>query len=341
VKYSNLRAFEKHIVDAAPNHFADLYLILSQDSFQRKQISDRLLSSALNKELHSDLNHQFLDASTNSVEVILEELSSYSFFSKKRGVLIQNLDKASKHMLEKLEMHLTNLNPSILLILTSASLSASTKLYKKIEKVGIILDLAEAKSWEKEKIAQEELISKIAQNKKRIHPSASLFLVKLIGTNPATLHQELEKLLCYIGEREEITIQDITTICTNTNTASIWQLGEAIFKREAAAAFRISKALLEEGNVFLALLRQLRSQFETGYQICCMIAQGNAPSDVTQQFPYMKGAILERHLQQAKAYGLPNFKKGLLKIDEIELKAKNSGIESEILNELLIASLIT
>jgi DNA polymerase-3 subunit delta len=53
----------------------------------------------------------------------------------------------------------------------------------------------------------------------------------------------------------------------------------------------------------------------------------------------MKGQILERHIQQAQHYGLEAFKKGLLAIDESEMRAKNSSVDEKILLELLMMQL--
>lgn len=340
VKYTNIRAFEKHLADASPKHFSDLYLILGKDSFQRKQIVDRLVAALSVEQQSRDLNVQYFDAPDTAIEVLLEELLSFTFFSKKRIVVVQNLDKAPKTFLEKLEAYFAQPNASVWLVLSSTALNANTKLFKRIEKAGIILDIPEEKPWEKEKSAQDWLLSKAAAAGKRFEPQACHFLIKQIGTDPAVLHQELEKLLCYIGERKEITGQDVSAICVTTNIENIWQLGESIFKRDASAALRISKALMEDGVAFLALLRQLRTQFETEYQVGCILAQGGNAMDVSQQFPYMKGAILDRHMHMAKSFGLDKFKAGLLKIDETELKVKNSGADPETLNEMMIVQLI-
>jgi len=340
VKYTNIRAFEKHLADTSPKHFSDLYLILGKDSFQRKQMVDRLVTALSVEEKNTGLNVQHFDAPDTAIDSLLEELLSFSFFSKKRIVCVQNLDKAPKLFLEKLEAYLAQPNPSLWLILSASALNANTKLYKRIEKAGIILDIPEEKPWEREKSAQEWLTAQAAAAGKRFEPQACLHLVKQIGTDPAVLHQELEKLLCYIGERKDITVQDVSAISAATNVENIWQLGESIFRRDAPAALRISKALLDDGVAFLALLRQLRSQFETEYQVGCILAHGGNGGDVVQQFPYMKGAILEKHMQLGRSYGLEKFKAGLLKIDEIELKAKNSAADSETLNEILIVNLI-
>jgi DNA polymerase-3 subunit delta len=89
----------------------------------------------------------------------------------------------------------------------------------------------------------------------------------------------------------------------------------------------------------IVLLRQLRSQFQTEIQICTILAQGGGASEVTRQFTYMKGCILERHMALAQSYGLQNCKNGLLSIDETELQAKNSALEASLLADLLMIKL--
>ena len=106
--------------------------------------------------------------------------------------------------------------------------------------------------------------------------------------------------------------------------------GEAIFCRDAAAALRIAMALLEE-QALLPLLRQMRSQFQTEYQVCLLLVQGKHAQDIAQEFPYMKGQILERHMWQARQYGLEAFKRGLIALDIAESRVKNSSIDDKLL----------
>ena len=102
---------------------------------------------------------------------------------------------------------------------------------------------------------------------------------------------------------------------------------------------QIGKGLLESGNPFLPLLRQIRFQFQTEYQVSLLLSQGKESQEITKQFPYMKGQVLERHLEQVRHYGCSAFKEGLLAIDEMEMRAKNSSVDEKILLELLIYTL--
>jgi DNA polymerase-3 subunit delta len=341
MKYSNLRAFEKHLEGTTAHHFADLYAILSKDDFERKSAVDLLIQFLFTGQKNPQAALKVVEAENTDIEGMLMELNAFSLLSEKRAVLINHADKLPKASCEKLEAYFLNPNRTICLILVAPSILATTNFYKKIEKAGVILELGDEKPWEKEKTLIDWAASKVATEGKQIEPQALQYLVKHVGNDQGLLHQELEKLFCYRSEHQILTFQDVMTICTSVNIENIWQLGEAIFRREGAAALQICKALLEEGTPFLTLLRQIRNQFQTEYQVCSILSKGGTKSDVARQFPYMKGHIIERPLQNAQSYGMERFKRGMLKIDETEGAVKSSTADPDLLAELLIIKLVS
>ncbi len=339
MKYSNLGAFEKHLEGAAPNHLAEVYLILAKEAFVRKQAVDRLVGLALKGEASPDLCLQTFDGERHDVQPILQELEALSFFVKRKLVVVHNADAFNKDATAKFEAYFAAPNRTTCLVLVSATINRATNFYKKAEKVGVVLDIAEDKPWEREKIVAEWLRAETLRLGKQMTASTCQLLVKQLGADQALLQTELQKLACYVGERPLIDERDVAALCGSINQDNGWQLGEAIFNNAATSALRISKALLNDGTAVIALLRQIRSQFQTEYQVCTLMAQGGTAADVTQEFPYMKGAILDRHLRQAQTYGMSRFRKGLLAIDEAELQAKNSAIDPDFLTEMLIIKL--
>jgi DNA polymerase III subunit delta len=340
MKYTNMRAFEKHLEGASPKHFANVYMVLSKESFARKVATDRLLGSLLAGKKNPELCFKVLSGENLTIENIFEELHGLTFFTEHQIFLIENADKAEKPVIKAIEEYLAKPSPSLCLIISAAAINHSTNFYKKTEKIGIVLEIEEEKGKVKEKTMMEWVVSTISVSGKKIDPKACQHLIKQVGTDMALLHNEVQKLLCYIGDRPEVTVKDVGAICARINLENAWQLGEAIFNRDAPAALRISKALMDDGTSFLSLLRQIRHQFQTDYQVCTIMANGGSSYDISQKFPYMKGFILDRHLQSAQAYGPMRFKKGMQKIDELEIKAKNSGTDEDLLTELLIINLI-
>jgi|LakMenE01Jun11ns_1017448.scaffolds.fasta_scaffold9943071_2 DNA polymerase-3 subunit delta len=340
MKYTNLRAFEKHLEEASPLHFSSLYMILDKDPFSRKLIADKLISMILPEAKNRDLGRKIFEADKDSIDDILRELESPSFFSERRVIILNHAEKLSKASVEKLEPYFTHLPPSTYLVFSCSALSAVTNFYKKVEKAGVVLDIPEEKPWEKEKSLQSWMAAYSDLQNKSIDPQTCHYLTKQIGIDQALLQQELDKLICYIGEKSVISIQDAAAICISVPLETIWKLGEAIFKKDAPSAMRISKDILDEGTPFLAFLRQLRNQFQTELEIACILDRNGSPAEITEQFPYMKGNILSQHMQMARGYGLKKLKEGILFIDAAEFSAKKSVAETDIINELLITHLI-
>ncbi len=339
MRYDNLRAFEKHLEGAKLLHFSPLYFIVGKDPYESQQAVNLLLSFLLPSQQVRELALTIFEGPHVEEKELETALYSYSFFVKSRVIWIQQAEKLKKSVQENLEKYFIRPSPSFYLLLSASGWQKNTSFYKTAEKEGIILEFAEIKPWEKEKRLAEWVNRQVADARKLISFQVCQSFVKDIGNDQILLAQELEKLLCYCIDKKEITLQDVEAICSRQQVDSIWQLGEALFRRDAAMALQIAYALLMEGQVLLPLLRQIRSQFQTEYQICLLLALGKQAQDIAQEFPYMKGNILERHLKQAQQYGLDAFKRGLLALDATEMRAKNSSVDEKILIELLIMQL--
>lgn len=341
MKYSHLRDFEKYLKDSSSQQLAALYLILAKDAFERKTAVDLLIKHLLAEEMNPTLCLKIFEGEQLSSSELISELQTLPFFAKRLIVVINQADKLAKPLSKELELYFSHPNQAISLIISASTLNHATTFYKKAVENGISLEIQEEKAWEKEKTLIEWVSNETAAKGKKIEKQACEHLVKQIGPSSAILHQELEKLFCYVGERHEITLRDIAAICSSVNIETVWQLGEALFRQDTNAALRISKALLEDGVAFILLLRQLRAQFQTEFQVCATLANGGTKQDVAAQFPYMKGQILERHVQMSQAYGMERFKSALQKIDESEMNAKNSLMDADFLSEILMIKLTT
>jgi DNA polymerase-3 subunit delta len=338
VKYDNIRAFEKHLEGASPLHFSRHYLIMAKEEFDCKEAINLLLDFLLPPQNRDLILHK-IDGAEVSLDDLLTDLHSQSMFAPMKVIWIKQAEKLKKPIIDELEKYLSRIPRTQYLVLSTSGIAKNTRFYKASEKEGVVLELPEIKPWEREKQLIDWVIKKAQQSQKLMPQQVSQALVKYVGTDALTLVQELDKLFCYVGDRKEIQMQDIRAICTYNHVDTVWQLGEAIFRRDAATALRIARTLLLDGQSLLPLLRQIRSQFQTEFHICTLLQQGKPPHFIQQEYPYMKGQILERHIESATQYGLEAFHKGILTIDETEMQAKNSQIEEQLLAELLMIQL--
>ncbi len=337
MKYTALRAFEKHLEGSAPSNFAPVYMVLGKESGERS-FAIESLTSALRRSKPDSTLRSFQGEVLKAVD-LARELNTSSFFSAKEIIIIHDADSLKKEATEWLTDYFLHPNPHVTLILNASAILGTTRFYKQAEKVGVILDCAEEKPWEKEKTLSEWVTQLISIQGKKISVSNAQAFVKYVGTDRIQLKHEIDKLLCYIGSRPEIILQDIHTLCIPGPSGNEWQLGEALTRLDAAAALKIVQDLIKEGASFFALIRQLRTQMQTGCQIASILTSGAGPEGVAQEFPYLKGRLLDQKVQLSQNYGFARFKKALMLIDEAELAAKNGMDDHELLADLTIIKL--
>jgi DNA polymerase-3 subunit delta len=340
MRYSQLAAFEKHVKDASPNHLAPIYFIIGKSNFDCRSALEILLKAIVPNAAQRALVVQNIDAEQLSASALSAELNSQQLFADKRVLHLQGVDKCDKSLTSKLESYFASPNPFLYLILTATTLHRSSNFYKKGEMAGVVLEFAEEKPWEKEKSILPWITAQVSAANKRIAPATAQLLVKWLGPQQSVLYNELQKLICYVGSRNEISPQDIASIATKTTVESNWQLGESLMQRDLATALRIMQSLFAEGTAPIALLRQIRTQFQTSFQVCSILANGGAQSEITELFPYMRGGLLEHHRKLAQSYGIGRFRSAMLKIDETEWLVKSSPQPAEFLVELLLMKLV-
>lgn len=333
MKYTALQAFSKHIREAGPDHYSPLYFILAKESFVRDEAS-KMLENKFAGEW------QTLEAKKLEPQQLNDEVNSYSFFHKQKCIHIRNLHDLSKQAQQALEPIIEKPLRDLRLILSAESWNRATKFYKNAEKQGIVLDIPEEKSWEKESSMQQWLIARATQDGIQLRPDAALLMTQQLGTDASQLSQELQKLGAYIGARTEITTKDVMAICAVVNVQNIWQLGDAIMQRDGAIAMKISKALIADGLPFFVLMKQIRTQMQTKFQVCSILANGGNPGDVAAAFPYMKGRILDQNCRLANNYGIARFRRAMLVLAETELMAKSQSGDDGWLAERLITHMV-
>lgn len=329
MKYSQLSGFEKHLLAAAPQNLSPLYVILAKDENERT-----LAIGKLKKQMEESLqlSLQSFHAKENKEEEIFLEIETLSFLQPAKAVHICEMQHLNKAVLERLEKFFAKPPKGLYLILSGSDLKGHASFYKKAEKYGVILDIAEEKPWEKEKTLQEWLIKEAALLGKNLHPTVAQLFIKALGSDVLLLQAELNKLCCYTGERREISGDDVKAITSLTHQETSWQLGDALFKRNSAMAFRLARGILAQDIPFFVLLRSLRTQFQTAFQLTSL-------QNSSDEFPHLKESTVEKYRAQAREYGISNMPNALQTIDEIEWLAKNGEDRYDFLSDFLILKL--
>lgn len=331
MKTTQMRTLAQHLKEKT---LFPLYLFNCPDEYDRRHALEQGLHAL--RAAFPEIAVVIFENEELTLQSLAVELDGVSLFAPQKVLILKGIERLKGKLLQELERYCSAPHPSFYLLMSAAGLSASSTLYKTIEKQGAVLDIPDEKPWEREKSLANWLVHEAQVSGKSLPMNVAQTMVQQVGPNKELLRNELDKLLCYIGEHPAVSLQDFQAIGVEGDVELIWELGKVILQRQTMQAVKMVKKLMNPDSEPLALLAQLRSQIQRSMQVCSILARGGNASDVTKVFPYLKGAILEKNLELAQGYGLERFKKALLALYETELTFKSRSVSHGVLIERLI-----
>lgn len=298
-------------------------LILAREEEEQR----RLLAEEVKKETP-------LSFPSTSFAACLEEMETLPMITGHKVIVLQAVDQLDVKACDQLVAALARPHPSFFLYMTAASLPASHKLRKVVDRVS---QIKEEKAWEREERLARWVMEQAAVASCRMAKETAFLLVKRVAAHG--IERELEKLLTFVGPHQEVTPEAVRAVVTPSPNATLWQLGEAIFSRDFLLAWSTAHLLLEEGMQPIPLLAHLRTQCMTARKMLHLLHQEGKPA-VAAAFPYLKGKWLEKKLATLGKYGLGRIERGMVLLFDTEIKVKSSTMDPTLLLELLLVRMI-
>lgn len=259
------------------------------------------------KTCDEDLRFDGADLSAGALE---EALFSPSFFSE-TFVLIENGQDLSGKAQELVRAFAKKPSPKVWLLVHATGKCPLDMPVKEI---------AEVKPWDKQAKIVEWIQAYLKE--KKVHPQVPMMLATT--QDRFLLRQELDKLLCYVGEAKEITPDDVQAISALDHEHTVWQLSDAFLSRDRAQAVTLLHQLLEQQVSSFLIVRQLRNAC---HQALMMLNVENPQ----EHFPQLRGKIFDKTYRLAKEAGSAFLTKALLRLDKAELALKDSPFDEEAL----------
>ena len=154
------------------------------------------------------------------------------------------------------------------LIITTDFVDKRRKLFKTIQQAGLVIDCSVPKGdrrddrIEQEAVLREETDGILSKSGKTIDKEAFLAAVEMTGFEIRTFCHNMEKLVDYIGERKQITVEDVERVLKRTKLDPVYELTNAIGERRLPDSLFFLDSLLA-GNyhplqVLSAITNQMR-----------------------------------------------------------------------------------
>ncbi len=334
------------LMDLKNKNLSSLYLFWGTEHYLMENTLATIRDQMINPSF-LDLNYQVMDGREIKVDEIINACETLPFMDETKVVLVRELEcfstkrkNITEEEEERLIGYLSNVPSNTLLIFSvSEGIDKRRKIVKEIGKFG--------KTVEFDRLTEKDIhkwVTKIfSKHKKKIGQGEIAALLDLIGyfDRNATktlkdMENEIIKLSNYVGERNEITKQDIELLAPRTIENDIFRLVESIGEKNGDEALQILNDMLVEGEPEIRILHMITRQFRFLYQIKLMEVQGYtstaiAPKLGIQQF------IVKKYLKQAINFDIVVLRRALKQCLQTDERIKKGTMNQRLAVELLIS----
>ncbi len=340
--FMSVEILKKHIKE---DKLQNVYLFYGAEEYLIKYYINTISKMVVNDE-YKELNYISFDGKTD-IDTIISNCETLPMFSDKKLVIAKNSGlfkskkgssadsgtdkKATK---DKLSEYIENIPTYSCLIFVETDIDKRLKLVSAIKKQGLIVEL----DYQKPADLVKWVIKAFKSYNKSIEQMPASFLVENSEYSMTELLNEIEKVVNFVDDRNQITINDIEMVCNKSIKSRIFDLTDSVSSGNISKALILlnDMAALKEPmqKVLFMIIRQIRML----YRIKLLRQQGMKDDQVAKQMgltPYIASKIMGMSrnmdickLEKAMYYGL-----------ELDESIKTGKITDRIAIELLIASM--
>jgi len=162
-------------------------------------------------------------------------------------------------------------------------------------------------------------------------------LADYVGTNTQRAVQEINKLLTYVNYERSVDEKDVEKLTVQERRADIFDMVDAIGKRDGRTALDLLRLLSEEMD-FSRLFGMIVRQFRLLLQTREILDEGGSKSVVAKKL-HQQYFVVEKLVEQAASFDLRMLEGIYHQLLEIDLNAKTGQMELDIALDVLIAQL--
>ncbi len=292
-------------------------------------------AKTIGKSIVEDLNDPFNVATLSPATLaedparLSDEASAMSMMGGKRLIRVE---EASDKLTTLLKDYLENPNDNALIVLEAGELSPRSSLRKFCETAD---EAAAIPCYIEDERDLTRLIRETCAGAgKQIDQDAVTWLASAIVGDRARARSELEKLLLYKGTNDttQITLQDAQASCGSAGAQNLDDLIYAVADGNAQKALHVYNQLLEEGVVFITIIRTLQNHFRRLHATRCRIDGGEPPAIA------MKSLAPPVFFKQQAAFGAQanrwrktSLERVMARLMDLEAQCKTTGMPVDTL----------
>lgn len=321
------------------------YVFTGLDEVLIKESITTIVNETLD-DTFKDLNLIKLDGVSVTEEAIIDACETLPFMSNKKVVVIfranflkDKVDASSTKIYKRCEEYIKN-PPAhcrfLLYYLLEDKRDNPTK-NKKLMSLDKSCTVVKADRLKGDKLAKK--VNSIFESKgKNIGKVELKYFCDTVENNFNIIEREVEKLICYVGERE-ITRNDIALMLPQRSEDDVFDLVEYLSQKRPEKSIDLMNELLNRGENMMLILSLVENQFSMLFKIKLGMEQGKTKEDFTREIR-RPAFVCEKLMGQSRKFTLKQLEKCMKLCIETEGILKSSASDKQTEMELLLINTV-
>lgn len=314
------------------NAYKPIYLIYSAQSFLVEEAVGRL-----KRKLCKNQSLDYFEFDTNTAaEEVINAARMVSLNLSKKIIVYKNADKLKKADIDILKEYFSKPNDLSILVLTIEKKDLKNPLVNLAIKNKYFFEYktprgSQVVNW---------IIERAGIYGSAVKRDAAECLLELVGDNLRVLSNEIEKLSIYCMGRE-IRVEDVSNSVSNSRFISVFDLVDAIGRKEAASALITLNKVILEGEPPLKIFAMINRQFRLIFETKLLIEKGVVLNEVAKTLRLPSFAV-SKYLSQGRNFTDEALKKiyELMADTDYRLKSGGSSLPAGKAQKLVLERMI-
>lgn len=314
--------------DIKNNDFKQVYLFYGEEAFLKKRYKKKLRQALVPED--DTMNCSSFEGKGINPNEVIDLAETLPFFSERRVIMIED-SGFFKNQSPEMAEYMKEISSSTYFIFVEEEVDKRSKMFKAVKAAGRVVEFPrqDAQTLTKWIIGLLK-----AENKKITQPTMQLFL-EMVGNDMENIENEIEKVLCYTGNREVISSEDIKAVCTYQVTNQIFEMISSIAERKQKRALQLYYDLLALKEPPMRILFLIARQFNLLMQVKELKQLGYDSKTIGQKTG-LYGFVVGKYISQSKHFTIEQLREALQDCVEMEEQVKSGKLNDRICIELLI-----
>ena len=308
--------------------FKNVYLLYGDEAYLRIQYRDRLRDALISEG--DTMNAAAFEGKGIDEKEIMALADTMPFFSDHRLIIIENSGFfTSSH--DELAEYMKHIPETTCIVFVEAEVDKRNKLFKAVSAAGYAANL----TIPNDKQLILWLAGMVKRENKLIQEPTLQYFLQLVEHDMNCMRQEMEKLICYVGECQIIERDDVDAVCSPFVENKIFDMIRAISEKNQRQALQLYDDLVTLKEAPMRILYLIIKQFNTLYEIRDLAVKGY-PAGTIAEKTGIRDFIVKRNIALGRNFDLPVLRQAVEDGTELEEAVKTGRITDRLAVEWMI-----